>query len=130
LVKFWHVLWFVEVLPKMVLRCWQRSEHAIRESCSRRFPALLDRVEFRSICWESLEAKRLVVSTTELTDQIPFVCRAVVDEKQHATPTSQGELKEFDKLALTFALAERVREPSLGPRPEDVRANIFVVDND
>lgn len=112
----------------MVLCGWQRQEYAIRERRSRRFPTLFNRIEFWSICRKTFQAECLAVSTTELTNKSALVRRTVIDKEQYATPSLQGTLKEPDKLSLSFALAECVHEPSSGSRPEDVRANVLVID--
>ena len=112
----------------MVLRGGKRAKHSICQRRSRWLPALLDGIEFRSICWEPLETERPAVSTTELTNKSSLVRGAVVDEQQDATPSSQGGLEESNEFSLSFAFVERVHEPSLGSCSENVCADILVID--
>ena len=68
--------------------------------------------------------------TAKVPDKLPLVCGAAVDEQQHATPAPQGEFEKPDELRLPFVLVERVRKPPLGSGPEDIRADVLVVDED
>lgn len=114
----------------MVLRGWERAEHAVRQRGTRWLPALLDGVKFRRERRKILDAQRLGTLSAECVDELPLVRRTVVDEEEDATPTLQRELDETEKIALAFPLAERVREPSSGSRAEDVCADVLVVDQD
>lgn len=125
---FWQCFRVVEGLSQMVLRCWERAEHAVGQRCSRWLPALLDRVEFRRVRRKIHDAQSLLVPSAELINEPSVMRGAVIDEEKHAVPASQRELEKPDEVALAFALAERVGEPSQGSRAEHVRADVLVVD--
>lgn len=65
----------------MILRGRKRAQHAICQRFACWFPALFNGVKFWCECREIFDAKRFLVSATELVDKLAAVRRPVVDEE-------------------------------------------------
>ena len=114
----------------MVPRGWQCVKHAVSQRFARRLPALLDGVEFRCERGEVHETQRLLVLAAEFVDPLATMCWPIVDEEQDTPPSSERTPDKAEKLALPFSLRERIHEPPLGSRTEDVGGGVLVVDED
>lgn len=114
----------------MVLCSWKCAEHPVGQCSSRWLPALLDGIEFRRVCRKALDAKRFPVLSAEFIDKATMMCRPVVNKKKNASPSSQCQLNEPEKILLSLSPCESIHESSLCACAKDIDAVVLEVYRD
>ena len=92
----------------MILGSWKCAKQPVGQCPSRRLPALLNGIEFRSVEREMQHPERLSIGFQKGGNLTPPVPGGAVNYQEHPAPSFLQLPQEPHKAALCLPLAERI----------------------